>query len=175
MDANEHGLIIGNEAVFTKIPARKEPALIGMDFLRLALERATTARGAMETIIELLETHGQGGDCGHAKPLFYHNSFLTDPAEAWVLETADVHWAASKVRNVRSISNRITFTTDCDFASENLVRYAIDQGWCKTTADFNFSRATPISSTQPSAILTPASAAQPTCFKQKRAGSTRQL
>src|SRR5512139_3789519 len=33
---NEHGLVIGNEAVYSKIPANKEPALLGMDLLRLA-------------------------------------------------------------------------------------------------------------------------------------------
>ena len=43
MGANEHGVTIGNEAVFTKVPYDKQPGLIGMDFLRLALERAQTA------------------------------------------------------------------------------------------------------------------------------------
>ncbi len=44
MGANEKGVAIGNEAVFTKVPMEKQPGLIGMDFLRLALERAATAR-----------------------------------------------------------------------------------------------------------------------------------
>jgi secernin len=39
MGANERGVAIGNEAVFTKIPADKNPGLIGMDFLRLAWAR----------------------------------------------------------------------------------------------------------------------------------------
>ena len=42
--ANEHGVVIGNEAVFTKVPYHKAGALTGMDYLRLALERAQTAR-----------------------------------------------------------------------------------------------------------------------------------
>src|SRR3990172_3844921 len=29
---NEHGLVIGNEAVFSKIPANRKPALLGMEF-----------------------------------------------------------------------------------------------------------------------------------------------
>ena len=41
---NEHGLVIGNEAIYSKVPANKEPALLGMDLLRLALERAITPR-----------------------------------------------------------------------------------------------------------------------------------
>jgi len=44
MGANEHGVAIGNEAVFTKVPYEKGEALTGMDCLRLALERAGTAR-----------------------------------------------------------------------------------------------------------------------------------
>jgi len=44
MGANEHGVAIGNEAVFTKVPYDRSPGLIGMDFLRLALERSRTAR-----------------------------------------------------------------------------------------------------------------------------------
>jgi dipeptidase len=48
MGANEHGVVIGNEAVFTRAPYEKGPGLIGMDFLRLALERATDARDAVK-------------------------------------------------------------------------------------------------------------------------------
>jgi len=141
MGANEHGVVIGNEAVFTKIPYQKQPGLIGMDFLRLALERTATAEAAMELIIQLLETYGQGGNCGFAHPLFYHNGFLiADRKDAWVLETAGKHWAAEKVRDVRSISNVISIGKKWDRASDDLVHYAISKGWCKDEADFEFSR-----------------------------------
>lgn len=138
MGANEHGVAIGNEAVFTKVPYDKEPGLIGMDFLRLALERAATADEALDVIVALLETYGQGGNSG-LHPLYYHNSFLiADRKTAWVLETAGKHWAAEQVVDVRSISNLITIGKTWDRASDDLVSHAIERGWCKKAEDFDF-------------------------------------
>jgi len=141
MGANEHGVVIGNEAVFTKVPYQKEPGLIGMDFLRLALERASSANEALELMINLLEKYGQGGNCGFAHEMYYHNGFLiADPHEAWVFETAGEHWAAQKVEDVRSISNVISIGSQWDLASDDLINYAVDRGWCKGPDNFSFSR-----------------------------------
>lgn len=110
MGANEHGVVIGNEAVFTNQPLG-DPALLGMDLLRLALERAESAHVAVGVIVDLLERHGQGGPCSHEKPGFsYHNSFLVaDPTGAIVLETAGTNWAVEPVvGRGRSISNGLT-------------------------------------------------------------------
>jgi dipeptidase len=119
--ANEHGLVIGNEAVFTRgtgegSPRSRDGALLGMDLLRLALERATGAEDAVVTIVDLLEKYGQGGSCSHEHPRFsYDNSFLiVDRARAVVLETAGRHWATEHVTGRgRSISNGLTIP---DFA-----------------------------------------------------------
>lgn len=141
MGANEHGVAIGNEAVFTKIPYGKKPGLIGMDFLRLALERSRSARQALEMITNLLAKYGQSGNCGFKHATYYHNSFIiADPKEAWVLETADKHWAAEKVKDIRTISNGITIGNRFDLSSPDLVTYAIERGWCKSRDDFHFAR-----------------------------------
>jgi secernin len=139
MGSNEHGVTIGNEAVFTKIPYQIGPALTGMDLLRLALERSDSARSAVDLITGLLDQYGQGGNCGFASKFYYHNSFLiADPREAWVLETADRHWAAFKVESFYTISNAITIGKEWDLASKDLVEHALERGWCKSKRDFHF-------------------------------------
>jgi len=65
MGANEKGVVIGNEAVWTRMPLIRNGGLTGMDILRLALERSLTAAKALETIIQLLADHEQGGICGY--------------------------------------------------------------------------------------------------------------
>lgn len=117
MGANEHGVTIGNEAVFTREPYAAS-GLTGMDLLRLALERADTAESAVQTIVRLLEEFGQGGSCSLERPGFtYHNSFIAaDPRRAFVLETAGRHHAIEEIRGARSISNGLTIG---DFAQRH--------------------------------------------------------
>lgn len=141
MGSNEFGVTIGNEAVFTKVAHKKEPSLTGMDLLRLGLERASTAKEAVEVITTLLSEFGQGGNCGLTHEFFYHNSFIiTDPLETWVLETAGEHWAAKKIHGIYAISNGLTIENSYDLSSPDLINYAIEKKWCKSSEDFNFAK-----------------------------------
>ncbi len=110
MGANAAGLVIGNEAVFTKSKF-DEPGLTGLDLVRLTLERATCVDQAIEVLSSLLLEHGQGGRASYSHPAFrYHNSFLiADPSGAAVLETSGRQWAVQRVPSgVRAISNGLT-------------------------------------------------------------------
>jgi len=138
MGANEHGVVIGNEALFTRLDV-DETGLLGMDLLRLALERAASADEAVDVITDLLGKHGQGGDGGMHDEFLYHNSFLVaDTAEAWVLETAGEHWVAKRVEGVYAVSNRPTVADDWDRASDDVVARAVEKGWCDDADDFRF-------------------------------------
>ena len=122
MGANEHGVVIGNEAVFTKEP-EADTGLLGMDLLRLGLERAASAEAAVSVMVDLLEGHGQGGGCGHEDRSFtYHNSFLVaDRTQAIVLETAGSRWATEAVTHgARSISNGLTIPGFAEAHSDTL-------------------------------------------------------
>jgi dipeptidase len=118
MGVNASGVVIGNEALFTKGGAPKKQALTGMDLLRLALERSTTAADAVDCITTLLEAHGQGGNCGFSHPFYYNNSFLiADRAETWVLETIGRDWAARRFDGPAAISNGLTIHGEWDKTS----------------------------------------------------------
>lgn len=114
---NEAGVAIGNTTVYTRLDPRGAPVgLTGMDLVRLALERATSAADAVETITTLLARYGQGGS-GHDPSLHdsalsphgrpYWNAFLVaDAGAAYVIDTSGGEWAVERVRDVRAISNR---------------------------------------------------------------------
>ena len=142
MGANEHGVVLGNEAVFTRVPI-DTTGLTGMDLLRLALERATSAAEAVEVIVALLVSHGQGGSAGFRdKGMRYHNAFLAaDAGEAWLLETAGVHWAARRATGPTSISNALTIGRDFDRLSDGALAWARERGLCRGADDFDFARA----------------------------------
>lgn len=113
---NEYGVCIGNEAVFTKGKYSKY-GLIGMDLLRLGLERGDSAYNAMMVIIKLLEKYGQGGNCGYDSDFRYNNSFLImDRKEIYVLETKDKEYVYKKYDHA-SISNYLSIRDDGDVYS----------------------------------------------------------
>lgn len=138
MGVNEWGVAIGNEAVYSREPD-EEPALLGMDLVRLGLERARTADEALAVITDLLERYGQGGSCEATYFRTYHNSYIiADPKGAWVLETAGWRWVAQRVRDRASISNVLSLRGEWDAASEDLVEHAIAQGWATAGEPFDF-------------------------------------
>jgi dipeptidase len=143
MGVNDKHVVIGNEAVFPKVPNTTHTKLIGMDFVRLGLERGNTAREALDVIIALLEKFGQGGSCTTDCQSYYSSFLIADPDDAWVLETAGSWYASKHLTQSDSISNYLTIGTDYDpkLSSPNLAEYAVQQGWAKSVVNFNFGNA----------------------------------
>jgi hypothetical protein len=107
---NEAGVVAGNETIYTTLdPRGVAPALIGMDLVRLGLERATTAAAWVDVVCALLERYGQGGTGHRGVDRPYWSSFLVaDRGSAFVVETSGTTYAVEEVDRVRAISNRTT-------------------------------------------------------------------
>lgn len=154
---SERGVAIGNEALFTRDLAAGVTAsrggddvglgILGMELVRLGLERGRDAEHAVEVMTGLLERYGQWGSgvpCAAVADGAYDNSYLvTDAREAWVLETSGRRWAAKRVeRGTWAVSNQPTIRHDADRGSDDLVEHAVRSGWWPgERKDFDFARA----------------------------------
>lgn len=142
MGVNECGLMIGNEAQGSNCPAETEEGLLGMDLLRLALERAATAKEAIGVITELLEEYGQNANASMLFDRRYENSYLlVDRDEIWLLETAGRHWAAKKIEEWCAISNCYSIENDFDMSSEGLDEYIRNNRFLSKDEPLNFAKA----------------------------------
>jgi secernin len=141
MGANECNVVIGNEAIWT-IEPYKNTGLLGMDLVRLGLERGKTAKDALNTIVDLLDEYDQGGYCTENSTMNYHNSFLiADNREAYVLETAGQYWVAEQIKSgTRSISNALSIRHKGDFRHAEVIQHAMEIGECQDENDFDFAR-----------------------------------
>lgn len=127
---NEHGVAVGNEALWSREAASTEPGLLGMDLVRLVLERARTAVEGVDVLTALLEQHGQSGSTNLMFTESYQNGFLiADPNDAWIIETSGHHWAAKQVDGVASISNTYSVGSDYDRISADAQSFAERHGW----------------------------------------------
>nr|XP_033786630.1 secernin-1 [Geotrypetes seraphini]XP_033786631.1 secernin-1 [Geotrypetes seraphini]XP_033786632.1 secernin-1 [Geotrypetes seraphini] len=144
MGANEHGVCIANEAILAREPASETEALLGMDLVRLGLERGTTAKEALDVIVSLLEEHGQGGNYYEDESVchsFQSAFLLVDRGEAWLLETVGKFWAAEKLtEGVKCVCNQLSLTTRTDAEHPELRNFATSQGWWSESEEFNFSK-----------------------------------
>jgi secernin len=141
---NARGVAIGNHTIFTR-DAPGETGLLGMDLVRLGLERGATASAAVEVIIELVERHGQGGS-GYADTHWpYNNSFLVaDAREAFLLETSASRWALKRAHDgALSASNHASIGEDWDRVGHDTIEHAVALDWWPepTGVRFDFARA----------------------------------
>lgn len=142
MGINECGVSIGNEAQGSKCPGETEEGLLGMDLLRLGLERGATAREAAKVITDLLAQYGQNANASQLYDRRYENSFLLmDREEILVLETAGREWVMKKVTDWTAISNCYSIRRDFDETSARAEALARERRWLSATEPFDFAKA----------------------------------
>jgi len=112
MGVNERGVAIGNEAVFSRYKSAKD-GVLGMDILRATLGASATAKEAVEFICSFVEKFDQGGNGAYRGSLYYDNSFIvSDPAGAFIVETAGRRWAWRAISGHDAISNAYSIEED---------------------------------------------------------------
>ena len=117
LGCNEHGVAVGNEAAFSNQSEDKDGVVV-LDLLRLAVERASNAREAVDVIGHHIETYGQGGNCQMMGNYAFDSGLLVaDQSEAYVVNGAGRHWAARRVSGVEAISNRYQVRDNWDLSS----------------------------------------------------------
>ena len=142
---NEHQVAIANNMSYRRdapVVLPIEGRIIWTELTQLALERATTAREAVEIIGDLVHTYKLGGDSG---AMFA----VTDVKEGWWVEvTLEGQWAAQRVPdNSFGVRANIFRIGEIDFAdsenfkySSDVVSYAQSMGWYKEGEPFHFAK-----------------------------------
>ena len=139
---NEHQVVIGNEGLGSKYEF-DSPKLIGMELVRLGLERASTAAEAVEVMTTLITKYGQGKFSNQANVRTYDNGYIiTDPHEAYILETAGHEWATKRIDSIAGISNVYSIENDWDCLSPTAIEQAMaNNWWMDKTKQLNFAEA----------------------------------
>jgi secernin len=126
---NDHRLAVACSDWQSRL-RRDRPGLLGPDLVRLALERAQSARQAMEVLTDLIVRHGQGlfsgspeGDAGD------HIFLVADAAEAFAVEAAGLAWAAQGIYEVRAAGDIGIIRQDWYRLAPGLADRAIAEGW----------------------------------------------
>jgi dipeptidase len=125
---NASGVAVGRAPLHTRLAA-PGPGLTGGDLVRLALERAGTARQAVDVLTDLVSRHGQAADPGAARPADGNGFLIADGAEAFAVECAGRFWVYQLVGEVRAAGGLSTIRQDWDRIAPGLAAYAIERQW----------------------------------------------
>jgi dipeptidase len=132
MGINEHQVFVADNDAPTRDKLAYKEGLHDNDYVRLILERAKTAREGVEVLTSITEKYGQAWNC-----IIFE---IADPNELWVVEVTGYRWVAKKIENgVAARSNQLQIEDDYDMAADDLVSFAIEQGWVpEGTEKINF-------------------------------------
>ncbi len=141
---NEHLVAVVNNMSYRRDPIENPDntnRLIWTEFIRFALERAKTASEAVDVIGSLAKQYKLGTDTGS---IFG----IVDKDEGWWVEvTQEGQWVAERIKPGTATCRANIFRicevnfSSFDFKySEDLVSYAVEQGWYDPKDTFNFTK-----------------------------------
>ncbi|PAB59596.1 C69 family dipeptidase [Anaeromicrobium sediminis] len=132
MGINEHQVIVADNDAPSRDILDFKAGLHDNDVVRLLLERAKTAREAVDILGKIVEKYGQAWN-----GIMFE---IGDPNELWVVEVTGHRWVAKKYNDTISArSNQYQIEDDYDLCSADLISFAIEQGWVdEGTEKINF-------------------------------------
>jgi hypothetical protein len=116
---NEHHVALGVSQWRSKL-WRPSGGISGPDLVRLTLQRAHSARHAIDLLGEFLEKYGQRGD---------HVFLACDGREGFVLEAAGNFWATIECHQMRAVSDCALIRQDWQRLSRGLADHVHARGW----------------------------------------------
>ncbi len=123
---NEMHVAVGCTHLHTRL-GNGAAGLRATDLVRLALERSSCARQAVDLITDLLARHGQAA--GNGAPGTNGAFLIADGREAFALETSGRYWVLQEVREVRAMSDCCTIHQDWNRIAPGLAGQAIERQW----------------------------------------------
>ena len=129
---NEWGVSAGSNCITSRIPKLPQDNTKGLgwpEIAQLMMERATTAREAVDLATSLVDQYTFNGfEATSCKELTF---LIADPNEGWVIDVLRSHWVAQRVPDDGAIyyANECRIGTTYDLYSSDLVSYAVAQGW----------------------------------------------
>lgn len=122
MGINEYQVIVADNDAPSRDYMDWKEGLHDNDVVRLVLERAKTAREGVDIVTNLVEKYGQAWN-----GIIFE---IGDPNELWLVEVTGHRWVAKKYTDtVTARSNQYQIEDDYDFCSEDLIDFAVEQGW----------------------------------------------
>jgi len=127
---NEYGVALASNCFDCKEELLPNDMGLGWPEIgQLVMERCKTAREAVDLCARLVDTYTFNGfEATSCKNL---NFAIADANEGWIMEVTNRHWVAKRCPDDGAIfyANQAEIDTEWDFASDDLIKYAIDQGW----------------------------------------------
>jgi secernin len=125
---NGDGVVVGRAPLPMRL-ASDGPGLTGTDLVRLSLERARTARQAVDLLTDLVVRHGQAAEPGAEADGDGNVFLIADGSEAFAVECAGRFWVYQQVREVRALGGLSTIRQDWDRIAPGLAAHAIGRDW----------------------------------------------